>query len=595
MFSRLTLVIFAAFIFVSNGFAQTGTPTPSPTPDPDAELKKAAVEFLRETAGEVGNLRTLENRISFASEMAGLMWFSDQREATSMYQTVVNDFKQLLAQYDGLSNSLPQIEDDGPLFRMIGQDDDRAKILLKLTKVAGVRQQIAMGMAEHDPALAYDFYFETSSMITNQTFRRMVTERDRYFETQLMRRIAEKDPEKALKFAIKSLENGVGWTHRDLLSEIYKKNDKGGAEFAAAIVSRLKSDKKSASNLGNVRMFLYLGTENANALKAKGGKTRMFTDSELETMATIIADQLLERSAPADDDGGSGEIESYLNAIEPYTPSKAALIRRKFNIQVPKTPKEIVGLRTAPLRVPTPRPVKVSPNEQEEEEKRKDAETAKAMKELGNKDLPKEERLKIVEQVRKTINGTGNKQTKIVAISGLAAQVAMLGDKELAAEVMKDAATLVDQSPRNYKQFMETWMLIAGYAEADPDKAFPVLEDTIMRTNETLGAFIKVAEFIDVTGEMIDEGELQVGMFGGSLISGMTRDTGIATGTLRSLARANFEKLKSATNKFDRTEIRIMAKTLVLRSILGDDSQKQPGLGSVDMVDDEPKNDDDKP
>ena len=46
-------------------------------------------------------------------------------------------------------------------------------------------------------------------------------------------------------------------------------------------------------------------------------------------------------------------------------------------------------------------------------------------------------------------------------------------------------------------------MLASGYAEADPDKAFPLLEDTILRVNDTLAAFIKVGEFIDVAGEMI--------------------------------------------------------------------------------------------
>nr|MDQ3321749.1 hypothetical protein [Acidobacteriota bacterium] len=67
------------------------------------ELRKEALAFLRETAAEVGSLRLLESRISFSSEMASLMWFADEREARAMYQTVFNDFRQLLAQYDSQS------------------------------------------------------------------------------------------------------------------------------------------------------------------------------------------------------------------------------------------------------------------------------------------------------------------------------------------------------------------------------------------------------------------------------------------------------------------------------------------------------------
>ena len=49
--------------------------------------------------------------------------------------------------------------------------------------------------------------------------------------------------------------------------------------------------------------------------------------------------------------------------------------------------------------------------------------------------------------------------------------------------------------------------------------------DTAGRTNSSRHS-IKVAEFIDVNDEMIDDGEVQVGMFGGSMIRGMTSELG---------------------------------------------------------------------
>ena len=52
-------------------FAQTATTQPLKS-DP-TELRKEAVVFLRETMGDVQNMRTLENRISFSAELAGLM------------------------------------------------------------------------------------------------------------------------------------------------------------------------------------------------------------------------------------------------------------------------------------------------------------------------------------------------------------------------------------------------------------------------------------------------------------------------------------------------------------------------------------------
>ena len=93
-----------------------------------------------------------------------------------------------------------------------------------------------------------------------------------------------------------------------------------------------------------------------------------------------------------------------------------------------------------------------------------------------DKPLPKEERDKIVAQSRKIIAQTPGKDKKLVALSMLAAQVAHAGDKELANEIMADAERLVNPQPKNYRDFLMTWILASGYAETDPNKAFPLLE-----------------------------------------------------------------------------------------------------------------------
>jgi hypothetical protein len=148
---------------------------------------------------------------------------------------------------------------------------------------------------------------------------------------------------------------------------------------------------------------------------------------------------------------------------------------------------------------------------------------------------------------------------------------------------MKDAESLVNPQPKNYQDFLLTWMLASGYAQANPDKAFPLLQDTISRANDTLAAFVKTAEFIDVNGEIIDDGEVQVGAFGGSMVRDLTRELNMADSTIRVLAKADFDKTKDLTNRFDRTEVRILAKMLVLRAVLGD-KKSDKALPDVEMV-----------
>lgn len=153
-------------------------------------------------------------------------------------------------------------------------------------------------------------------------------------------------------------------------------------------------------------------------------------------------------------------------------------------------------------------------------------------------------------------------------MSLLATQVAKLGDKDLAAEIMLDAERLVNPNPKNYQDYLLSWMLASGFAETDPEKAFPLLESTILRANDTINAFVKVAEFIDVQEELIDDGEIQVGMFGGSMIRELTGELGMASGTIRSLVRSDFVKTKNLTNAFDRAEVSVLARMMVLRAVL---------------------------
>src|SRR6476620_5039432 len=160
----------ALILFCSlSAIAQT-IETKNPAED-KAKLEKEAVVFLRETLGDVNGMRSLENRISFTAELAGLMWFHDEREAKAMFTEVANDFRQLLLQYDAQMNSFglnPEGEDGKYRGGLFGGDmSERGRVTRKFATAMAVRQQIAMSMAEHDADLAYSFYYDSLAAITN--------------------------------------------------------------------------------------------------------------------------------------------------------------------------------------------------------------------------------------------------------------------------------------------------------------------------------------------------------------------------------------------------------------------------------------------
>lgn len=539
-----------------------------------AETRKQAVEFLRETAGDVNNLRSLENRISFSSEVASIMWFSDEQEARVMYQAVINDFKQLLFQYDSQLNAMGDVKEDyyGGGGFLGGEMNEKAKLMRKLQKAVSVRQQIVTSLAEHDPQLALDFYDASLNSITNADLRQRFAG-DAYFVTRLLTEIAQKDPNKAAEFGRKSLANGVNYQHLELLKKIYAKDVDKGAEFAEEMAKKLKDAKSESEEYYMLGTVLQLGADNLAKAK-KDNKKPMFTEQTLRDLTEILAQNLLKSEEPRG--------MEYVELIEKFSPSRAVQIRARHNNRNSLSNRNIyasnvaVGTaRTAPPP-PTPKGVAATSEEVPSEE-----DLMKNLTNLQNKDLPKEEREKVITKARKIISSLPGKQAKLFALSNLAAQVYRVGDKDLAAEIMREAEGLVNLQPKNYQDYIEVWLLVNGYAQSDANKAFPILEDTVSRINETLNAFVKVAEFIDVQGEIIDDGEVQVGAFGGSMVREITNGLGQTDSVLRNLAKADMVRMRAITNRFDKPEIRVLAKMLVLRAVFGDTQKTEKAEESV--------------
>ena len=572
----LSLILILILSFVS--FAQA---TEKSTAIEDAaKLEKDAVEFLRETVGDVGRMRSMENRISFSAELASLMWFHDEKEAKQMYGGVVADFKQLLSQFDAEMNSLSMPNDEdyaggGFLFGGYG----RSKVERKFRIAMAVRQQIASSLAEHAPDLAFNFFYDSKNLISNEKFRKETEQSDKYFEATLLRQIAESDAAKAAEYGKESIKAGLDSNHVELLKKIYAKDVDKGIDFGAAILSRMKSDRSTLKNLYFYNSLLTFGSDNLDKSKKAGAKKPVYSASDLRDIADQFAQLVLDGSGDEPDYMS----DNYADLIGKFAPARSAQIKAKF-----KQPKTIstagnrysgntasVGLSTGissnSNSASGPNPERDAREAREKIER----EMMENVKGLGTKALPKGERDKIVAQARKIISETKGKDKKIAALSLLAAQVSRSGDKDLAAEIMIDADRLVNPQPKNYQDFLLSWMLASGYAESDPAKAFPILEDTILRANDTISAFIKVAEFVDVNEEMIGDGEIQVGMFGGSMIREMTGNLGIASGTIRSLVKADFVRTKNLTNTFDRNEIRVLAKMMVLRAVLDKEERKK--------------------
>lgn len=558
--------IIVSFLFIalltSTAISQTGE---TDKKEKEEKLKEDTVAFLRETSSEIGNLRTPENRIGFSSELAGLMWFYDEKEARVMFNAVTNDFRQMLQQLDAQLNAVKFDEENSgmysiPFARGVSKE---AQMYRKFAKAMSVRQQITNAISEHDAILAYSFYNDTSSVITNPKFKQQSDEMSAYFELQILQKIAEQNAEKGLEFGRKSLAKGVKMNHIDLLKKIYEKDADAGATFGEEIVSKLKTqDGETWEKKYLYKQILALGVENRKVIKNKPTQKPIFSEQNLRDISDLAAQDFMTM-----DGSNSGIDIETLNYIEQVSPSRAAQLRQKTKTTTPIA-NVTVGNSAAAISAKTSEK-KSSPEKQ----------TLETLAKLETKKLSEEERAKAIAEASKMIENIEDPSAKMTALSGLAVQVSKAGDKELALQFMKQAESFVNQTPKSYLDYMQMWMLASSYSQIETERSFPILESVIPNLNDTIGAFIKVAEFIDASGEIIEEGEVQVSGFGGGgLARELTGAMMMSGPTLKSLAESDFNRTRSLTNKFDRTEVRILAKMLVIRAIMGTDKVLQKDI-----------------
>ncbi len=571
--SRPFLLLSILFICCCVAVGQTVT-EPKKTEE-DEKLLKTAIAFLRETSADVDRMRSAENRLSFSAELASLMWLHDEKTARGMYMGAISDFKLLLGNLEMQMNSTSMIsEGEDPGFSLFGPSSSMVERKIRIALM--VRQQIAMGLAEHDPDMAFGFLYETAAVISNPKFGESNARSDRQLEAELIKQIAEKNASKALSYGKTSLKDGVDGTHIDLLKKIYEKDPEKGLEFGQAILSKIKSDNAGVENWVYSSLLTY-ASNSLDASKKANAKKPVYSEGDVRDIADLFAQALL--SPTAENDGYSAP--QFVYQIEKYSPGRAAQIRTKYKVPASDSSVKNMALaaNTAAMAANMAANSMRNSNSAGQHEDanargiaEREKEMAEGVKSLS-KSLPKEERDKIVSRARTIISQTRGTEAKIAGLSLLAAQVAKAGDTELADEIMRDAERLINPFPKNYREYLLSWLLVSGYAEANPAKAFPLLESTIIRANDTISAFVKVAEFIDVNEEMVSDGEVQVGAFGGTMLRSMTRELGIANVTLISLAKADFDKTKAITESFDRIEVRVLAKMLVLRALL---DEKKP-------------------
>ena len=169
-----------------------------------------------------------------------------------------------------------------------------------------------------------------------------------------------------------------------------------------------------------------------------------------------------------------------------------------------------------------------------------------------------------LEETRRSLNQIRSRQQKLFALTQIVKAFVAHGDKDSAKALLADVADMQSAQPRKAAEMLQNLMLADAYSGVEPDRAFTILESTILEFNSVAMALNRMIDFADI--KEIANGEFNMGM----IPAEATQSMGVLglRQPLFNLANADFERSSALADKFDKAELRMEAKMLFIRTLL---------------------------
>ncbi len=537
-------------------------------------LKNEAIDLLRENLRLAVGFNSLDNRIGYTLRNADILWEFDEREARLAFQNSMNDLRGFIAQSDseyiGIETAVsnkPEAQNqdlnNSDLSRIFAGNGTQ-NLFAKPIKITRLRLNVVTTLANHDPKMAYDFLLETQQMFNSKVLQEVVTQNDKYQETQLLNQIAAKDVSVAFELGSKKLAKGFSADLLSLLYSIYAKDAEKGAEFGEAIVKKMRGEKNDFNLYSAAVNLLRVGSNfAANISSTKSDKKTLLNDQSLRSLSEIIVNS---SSTPSDD---------VIKLIIKYLPTSA----EKYKQQTSNQPKVATASTGGGIRTGRGNGSGQAPNnywgvlnQALRGSMLGQADLSKSISGITKDKKTVEELEQQIEEKRGQILSNESLDFRFLGLIMLATHCAKIEQKETATRLLTEAESLLNSTLKQQKDFNNNYILANGFSVIDIEKTFTILENTVYQLNDIISAFVKVGEFNPGINSSVEDGELLMtnNQYGSRFFS-------VPNETLKKLAETDFNRLKMLTDKFERTEMRAETKFIIVRSIIG----KKPNVATI--------------
>jgi hypothetical protein len=551
MLSKSLLI--AVFILSSNLliFAQAVSLSAGEQKTPDN--KEKTIALLKTVGREAGSLNMPENRVRYLTEAANLLWQHDEKTARVFYANAQDGFRAIMESLDAAYQKRTMEEPDDS-FSFFGRGTDRSNFYQANT----FRRNLLLSLAKHDPQAAHDFFRETG----RENFKEFGWgEGD--LQAQIVALMAKNDPVRALALGQETLKKnefeGLGAFALDL----YRKDAEKGAKFAAEMVVKISDFRAAENSAAMLSAALQLFNEGADQQeKSDAAKTPLLSKSDLSELA-----QTLIRAMSLKNSGNSylwyNNSETTRTYLKKYAPAAYAALEREVQQAAARNAVESDEGDMVAVENPPATAVKAGTG------------VGSSLKNTGApqvETLPepaaKEPDEVPVEEIRKKLGEIRGRNQRLLAAVQIIKTLSDKGQKDKAKLLLPEINALQVVQPRKGVEMLQNLMFADTVAGIEPERAFVALESTIYGFNEVAASIMRIGEFLDAR-EMTGDGEFNMAGFTKEFFrTDSSGGAGDFTRMFMHLATADFDRTTALADKFDRPELRLEARMMIVRSIL---------------------------
>lgn len=545
------------------------------------ELEKKTLALLNEVASTAWSLKLPENRLFVMSSTADLLWTFDEKRARNLYWEVLN--------------SLPQLN---PPVRSSGErlsKAEREKAVQAYLSVFRLRQKLLRQVARRDSQLALEMLRATRQVAPRPFSPEFPLPDDRQLEQEIASEVAARDPAHALQVARESLAKGLSFELLNLLYQLNGKDSEKASEFAGEIIAKLDTTNVAKDYRASLIAIQLLQTSRVSDARLTSGsagasKHLKLNDEQKRDLIEVLTDAALSVTANSN---LLVEINDVMPEIEEFFPERRAALERRlstFNETLTKQQRDQNTFNTLVRRGNPEELVRVAATANEGDrshlytqaaisavfrgttdsfrdmitkEVNSEDEQRKILELLDAEEIALAAYRKQIERMKELLPKIQRKEERARAMAELAILLKEKGEDAEAATLLDEAATWIKSDLKSETQSNALLTLLCAYAVVDPPKAFALAERTIDQANSQISLLMLVDKVIKSGGVKKSEIILEDGRVMPLDYLVFRYGKGVAA-----LAKADFNRTRALAERFERNELRVLARLLIVTGII---------------------------